>query len=270
MLKRKNYFNISIIILLLSNPLIADIYLPEVSNEMWQLVDKSVRSKARIDAFNIKKPVIDQALKKQVKQLGEQSDKNIAKYHPLVKSLVDKTINNKAWKFKQSQLIKGLNKDLDIEEQKNTEISGHRLYLFVSSSMPKNKMRQYVRQLPKYPNAQILIRGFIGGGKKMRPTMAYLKSIITKDENCSGIHCKTYKTKFNIDPVLFQRYQISKVPALVYVDELSGASYCSEGNTNIVNARGVHKFVGLAPIKYMIQVLADKTKLAKLEQLLEL
>jgi hypothetical protein len=31
-------------------------------------------------------------------------------------------------------------------------------------------------QLTKYPNAQMIMRGFIGGGKKMQPTMAYIKS----------------------------------------------------------------------------------------------
>jgi hypothetical protein len=51
------------------------------------------------------------------------------------------------------------------------------------------------------------------------------------------------KTKFNIDPVLFQRYQITQVPTLVYVDDISGGGYCSEGNTKIVNTKGVHKFI---------------------------
>jgi hypothetical protein len=72
----------------------------------------------------------------------------------------------------------------------------------------------------------MIMRGFIGGGKKMQPTMAYIKSIITKDAHCNrGVACKTYKTKFNIDPVLFQRYQITQVPTLVY-EVASFASFC--------------------------------------------
>lgn len=267
----KNYFNISIILLSLASPVVAEIALPEISKEMRDLVNKSVQSKARIDAFNVKKPVIDKALKNRVNDLSHQLNKRTKTYQSNVKKLVDQTINNKAWKFKQAQLIKGLNKELDVDNEDNKKtLSGHRLYLFVSSSMPKDKMRTYARQLQKYPNSKMIMRGFIGGSKKMQPTMAYIKSVITKDVACSGIQCKTVKTKFDIDPVLFQRYNISKVPALIYVDELSGASYCSEGNSDIVNAVGVHKFVGLAPLKYMIQVLAEKTNLPKLEQLLEL
>jgi hypothetical protein len=37
---------------------------------------------------------------------------------------------------------------------------------------------------------------------------------------------------------------------------LLGGGYCSEGNTKIVNTKGVHKFIGLAPIKYMVSELA--------------
>jgi type-F conjugative transfer system pilin assembly protein TrbC len=267
----KNYFNTTIILLSLISPVMANITLPEISQDMRDLANKTTKSKARINAFNVKKPVISKTLKSSINILIHQAEQKSKSYQDSVKVLLNKTINNKAWKFKQAQLIKGLNKDLGIDNDKQNEtVFGHRLYLFVSSSMPKEKMRAYARQLHQYPNAQMLLRGFIGGGKKMRPTMAYIKSMITKHESCNHPNCVTYKANVNIDPVLFQRYNITKVPTLVYVDELSGASYCSEGNTDIVNASGVHKFIGLAPFKYMISELAENTKLLKLERLLEL
>ncbi len=268
----KNYFNISIIILFLSSPVTANIVLPEISQDIQNLANDTVNSNARIKAFNIQKPVISQALKKQVNNLIKQTNQHIEEHQSRVKKLVDKTINNKAWKFKQTQLIKEMNKEFGIEDENNKskDVSGHRLYLFVSSSIPKNKMRQYARQLVKYPNTQMLMRGFIGGGKKMQPTLQYIKSVVVKNKDCIGVACKIFKTKINIDPVLFQRYKVTKVPTLVYVDELSGGSYCSEGNAEVVNANGVHKFIGLAPLNYMLSELADKSKIKKLKEFSEL
>ncbi|SMN15747.1 hypothetical protein CRYPA_1752 [uncultured Candidatus Thioglobus sp.] len=242
------------------------ITLPEISNEMRELAKQAV-SKSRIEALNIKLPTIDQVTKNKAKQLSQVLEHRAQKNHVAVDELLNKTVRNSAWKFKQSQLIKGLNKTLEVDDQVKPSVSGHRLYLFVSSSIPKTKMRQYAKDLVKYPNAQMVMRGFIGGAKKMQPTMAYIKSIIVKNESCINISCKNYNTKINIDPVLFNRYGINKVPTLVYVDELSGGGYCSEGNTDIVNAQGVHRFTGLAPLKYMIRELAEATKLTKLEQL---
>lgn len=277
----KNYFNINILILLLSvvvsmitsTVTMANIALPEVSQEMRNLANETNQSNARLNAFAVTKPVVSQSTHKQVKSLVKWANQHKQQQYTTVGALVDKTINNSTWQFKQAQQIKSLNSDFNISNQQNDNsqhsqaVSGHRLYLFVSSSIPKAKMRSYARQLQKYKNAQMIMRGFIGGGKKMRPTMSYIKSIITKVDNCNGVHCPTYKIKFNIDPVLFQRYQITKVPTLVYVDNLSGAGYCSEGNGEIVSAEGVHRFVGLAPLKYMISELTQTTQLPKLRQL---
>ncbi len=266
----KNYFSIGILLSLSIHLMANDIALPEINNDMRSVAKEAI-SNARIEAVNIKKPTINDTLKHKIYGLTKQVQQQSEAHNVSVKNLLDKTVNNKAWVFKQAQLIKGASKDLGVDDETQVEtLSGHRLYLFISSSMPKNKVRQYARQLSKYPNTQMVMRGFIGGGRKMQPTMKYIKSIIVKNENCNGVDCKTYTTKINIDPVLFQRYGIDKVPTLVYVDKLSGANYCSEGNADIVHANGVHKFTGLAPIKYMISELADKTKLSKLGYLSKL
>lgn len=271
----KYYYNISIIILLLASPLIAsDITLPVISNEVRNLAKEST-SNARTKAVNLKKPVASENLQKKINAIVKGAKQQIDHQTKNVQTMLDKTIRNANWKIKQAQLIRSFNKDHDkdhdTKKKEKQMVSGHRLYLFVSSSMPIDKMRVYAKQLQKYPNAQMIMRGFIGGARKMQPTMAYIKSIIVKNKDCNiGVACKTVKTKINIDPVLFQRYNITKVPTLVYVDELSGASYCSEGNTDIVNATGVHKFSGLAPLKYMLSELSNETNISKLKTLSEL
>ena len=161
----------------------------------------------------------------------------------------------------------GVEPSSENQNNKDNILFGQRLYLFVSSSIPQQKMREYARQLSKYPNSQMILRGFIGGAKKIQPTLEYIRSIITKNPDCIDSKCQVYKTIINIDPVLFARYAVSRVPTLVYVNEISGPSYCSEGNKEIVSSNGVHTFVGQAPLKYMIRELSSKTKLTKLQQL---
>ena len=262
----------SVLFLLMSINVHAEITQPVISDEIKAFTEQTIkdRSSVRVNAYQLSKPKTTEKIKRGIEAMIEQNKQQQVKHTKSVKQLFDKTINNKAWKAKQAHYLKRFNKELGIKDKSNDEnmqVSGHRLYLFVSSSMQKNKMRTYARQLSKYPNAQMLLRGFIGGGKKMQPTMTYIKSIIVKNENCKGVRCATHQANVNIDPVLFQRYQITKVPTLVYVDELTGGNYCSEGNTDVVNASGVHKFTGLAPLKYMIKELAETTKLTKLEKL---
>lgn len=273
----KNYININIIILSLIATNIAaaeEITLPVISDEIMEFSKEAAISKsaARSAAYGSSKPLISEALERNVKAMVDLSIRQQLQQNTTIQQLLNKTINNKDWKNNQSKYIQAFNKELDLGEQttqttQGGQVSGHRIYLFISSSIPTKNMRQYAKELTKYPNAQIVMRGFIGGANKMQPTMAYIKSIIAKDESCMSINCKNYNTKINIDPVLFNRYGITKVPTLIYVDELSGANYCSEGNTDIVKANGVHRFTGLAPLSYMIRELAETTKLVKLEQL---
>lgn len=105
-----------------------------------------------------------------------------------------------------------------------------RIYIFISSSLPKETLRNYARDLDALGETKIsmVMRGFVGGMTKVRPTLEFLKGVIFKDENCDSEKCDAYHAQVHIDPLLFRRYGIEAVPAIVYAREVSGIAAVSE------------------------------------------
>ena len=93
-----------------------------------------------------------------------------------------------------------------------------RIYIFVSSSVPKDTLRNYARDLDRLgqPRMSIVMRGFVGGMTKVRPTLEFLRGVLFKDENCDSDKCDVCRAPVLIDPLLFRRYGIEVVPAVVY------------------------------------------------------
>lgn len=95
------------------------------------------------------------------------------------------------------------------------------LYLFVSSSVPLNTLRNYATMIDRARTGQVImvLRGFVGGMKKIRPTMEFIGEVLKKDPNCdlAKEKCDSYQVNIQVDPELFQRLGIEEVPALVYL-----------------------------------------------------
>lgn len=182
--------------------------------------------------------------------------------------LIQNTIYNNNWLENKNKLLKDFVNNNNINSQSPIN-KNNRIYLFISSSIPKNNIRKYVADIEKYPNAQIILNGFIGGVEELKPTIKYIYSILKKDKNCKKTKCDTYKVQINIDPILFTRYKIKVVPSLIYVNSINASNFCSEGNSDIVKVDGVHKFTGLVPISYMIKRLAEESDLDELKELSE-
>jgi len=96
-----------------------------------------------------------------------------------------------------------------------------RVYVFVSSGMPLDVVRAYVRDASrlKSKNVIFVLRGGVEGLKFIRPTVEWVYSAVVRDPEClnSGKRCRVYPVRFQIDPFLFRRFGIDEVPAVVYV-----------------------------------------------------
>lgn len=113
-----------------------------------------------------------------------------------------------------------------------------RIYIFISSSVPKETLRNYTRDLDALgePQISIVMRGFVGGMTKVRPTLEFLKVVLLKDENCNSEKCEAYRATILIDPLLFRRYGIETVPAIVYargVTDLTVSEKIKEGGETV-------------------------------------
>ena len=99
------------------------------------------------------------------------------------------------------------------------------IYLFISASIPLNTLRTYVRDLDMLndPNFVVVLRGFVDGMEKIRPTLGFIESLLVKDSNCrlsDGKQCDVYQANIQIDPLAFRKFNIQQVPALAYVKSI--------------------------------------------------
>ena len=97
-------------------------------------------------------------------------------------------------------------------------LSYEHIYIFISSSMPTSTIRNYVQDVARLndPNVVFVMRGFINGMKKIKPTMDFVRNIIQKQPGCTG-KCDVYNVSVQINPILYSRYNVDRVPAILYV-----------------------------------------------------
>lgn len=103
----------------------------------------------------------------------------------------------------------------------DAQTGSEQLYLFVSSSVPLNTLRNYAAMIDRARVGEIImvLRGFVGGMKKIRSTMEFIGDILKKNPSCdlTKEKCDSYQVNVQVDPQLFQRFGIEEVPALAYL-----------------------------------------------------
>jgi type-F conjugative transfer system pilin assembly protein TrbC len=159
------------------------------------------------------------------------------------------------------------------ERKKVLELSSdERLYIFVSSSVPKETIRNYVTFVASHidGNVVFVLRGGIGGLKRIGPTIAWIYDVIKKDKFCEGINCEVYGVEFIIDPFLFRRYKVEKVPAVVYakgraLTEFEG----SEGLENKWETKVWTKTYGDVGLAYHLKVIGEELNIEKIKKFVD-
>ena len=115
------------------------------------------------------------------------------------------------------------------------------------------------------------MRGFIGGAKYIKPTLRFVKDLLLEDPGCDPLKstCRTYNTAVIIDPMLFERYHITRVPAFVYAT-VSGLKdpEKSEGLESNINIRAFHTVYGDVNFEYVLEAFEKETHSAGVSALL--
>lgn len=135
-----------------------------------------------------------------------------------------------------------------------------RVYIFISSSMPIETVKAYARDLAKLgeDNVFLIMRGGIGGLKKIAPTAEWISTALKIDPLCSG-SCELYRTKVLIDPLLFRKYEVKAVPAVVYVKNVVNTEGLSEGLGTVKNS-GFYLSYGDISLSYHLKLIAEYSK----------
>jgi type-F conjugative transfer system pilin assembly protein TrbC len=100
------------------------------------------------------------------------------------------------------------------------------LIVYISSSVPDPTIRHLVDRLGDSPNVVFALRGFVDNDpQKAMPTMNWLKA-----HRCRSVGSDTVcsRAPMDINPVLFTRMKIERVPAIAYIPEPKALENCSD------------------------------------------
>ena len=146
-----------------------------------------------------------------------------------------------------------------------------RIFLFVSSSMPAATLKNYAADLDKLkdPNIFMVMRGFVGGVRYIKPTLKFIDSVLIKDPNCDPVtrKCDAYQANINIDPALFSKYGVQSVPAIVYargVNEIEAG----QGTTENI-AADAYLVSGDMSLDYALELIGQKTQSSQINNILK-
>lgn len=157
--------------------------------------------------------------------------------------------------------------------EKGSLSANERIYIFISSSVPGVTLKNYVKAVSylKERNIRLVLRGFIGGARHVKPTLTFIKDLIFKDPSCNPLRgkCATYNAQVIIDPMLFTRYGINKVPAVVYASSVSVMDdKMSEGLNSNAKVPSHYVLYGDVGLEYAIEKFLTETSSKGLEGLL--
>ena len=150
---------------------------------------------------------------------------------------------------------------------------GERIYIFISSSVPISTLRNYAQDVDTIgdPGIIMVMRGFVDGVKYMKPTLKFIHGIITKDRGCEfDQRCEAFNAAVYIDPLLFRRYGITSVPAIVYakgIDVKDPGS--SEGLTTNAKVEDEYTIYGDVSIEHALEKVNMKDRSRGLKKVLK-
>ena len=134
-----------------------------------------------------------------------------------------------------------------------------RIYVFVSSSMPLQTIRNYAASIARYsdPRIMMVLRGFVGGVGKIQPTIDLVGRVVQRNPACNPVkegECEILPVPFGVDPLLFRRYGIDRVPAVVYARGVKAEDAgLSEGDDKNAAISEYWSAFGDASLEYIVE-----------------
>lgn len=151
----------------------------------------------------------------------------------------------------------------EIAKKMNIEVSGDdiniipkdKVMVFISKSIPLETLRAYARDLEKIGGVFVM-RGMVDGLTKVRPQALFSADVLKLDKDCK-VGCKFRATEILVDPIMFKKYNIRKVPAVVVQSGLDFFDYCHSKDKFAIEKTIVY---GDSSLKYIISRYAEEDK----------
>ena len=162
----------------------------------------------------------------------------------------------------------------------NVKISGkgklsdsERVYIFISTSMPLQTVRNYVASVVRLgdPRIVMVLRGFVDGMTRIQPTIRFVADALKRSPSCAPAdgECEMLPINLVVDPLLYRRYAIDRVPAVVFAKGVRNENPgLSEGDGKNTEVTGSYTIYGDASLEYILQAIARESGDASLNKLL--
>ncbi|MDX9743244.1 MAG: TrbC family F-type conjugative pilus assembly protein [Arcobacteraceae bacterium] len=213
--------------------------------------DINVSSAVNTDAKNIiQNRLIDNAIDEIAKKDADvvYTDKFKKQFREAKDNLLyDKKLN---WS-EQATIAQKYLGNANEKNDKNFYFNSHKtIYIFISSSIEETTLKNYL-ETTKYiqDNVVFVLQGAIGGMKKLRPTMQWIKNLITD---------KYANARIVIDPRLAKNFGIQRVPAILYTQKELFELEAEKITNNPKSSGDTYLFYGDMPFRYTIKELNEK------------
>jgi type-F conjugative transfer system pilin assembly protein TrbC len=194
-------------------------------------------------SFNVsdeKKEELRKIIRKSV--LGEKSKESL--------SAISERIKSKKWNSEVDSYRKTIASKINVEIE-DGDLSFNpkdRMMIFISESIPLKTLRNYARDLEKIGGVFVM-RGMVGGLKKVKPQALFSADILKLNKECKTT-CDVRRTEVLVDPIMFQKYNIKKVPAFVVQSGLDIFDYCHSKDKFDIESSVIY---GDASLKYVLE-----------------
>ena len=125
------------------------------------------------------------------------------------------------WQALIAQGVEGKKTPQQGSQQAGPLSASEAVYLFLSSAMPEHTVQTYLGAIARAGDSRVLpvLSGFPSGLKNLRADAAYFSRLLHTDPACRDTpktSCQRLAVPIRINSALFQHYNITRVPTLVY------------------------------------------------------
>lgn len=186
--------------------------------------------------------------------------------------LYDKSIDfSKYTGLNREELESIRNSSHNLQSGNRFLFSNEKIFIIISSSMPKETIINYFKTLEKVnTDVTFILQGLIGNDiSKLNPTLEYIRDLLVKDKNTSLENPENiYSFNIDINPKVIKKFNIAYTPAVIFISNYDKTLQEPQELKESINGERVYIAYGAVSADYALSEINKKAKSKGLEKLL--
>ncbi len=223
--KRKKFFKGFVLMLVVVNVFYGGKSFSSVYNDISEVEKKSEKYKDVVknllnnESFKKKKEDFRSLVEEMDRYYrSEEFQRKVKGYEEVIKRSLGERFGVE---FLEKKKEEGYYVDFWRGKRKGLVLGGdEKIYVLVSSGIPKEVIKSYLRDSSFIlGEVKFILRGGVEGLQRLSPTARWVLDMLKKDDFCDiwADECILYDIEFQINPLIFRKYKIERVPVFIYV-----------------------------------------------------